>query len=234
VRSRFLAPISVLAFSFSVSASLAADLPATPAYKAPAISVFNWTGFYAGAHIGYGWGNTNWTTPTPPPSPIDYDVDGFLAGGQIGFNVQSGPWVWGVEADISWTNADGSVPILVVTSFSSEMDWLATLTGRIGYASGPGLFYVKGGAAWVHEEHIARAPIPPLEVRSGETRSGWTVGVGYEYDFGNSWSAKLEYSYLDFGEDSVQFPNSPLPVDIDQDMHVVKWGVNYRFATGPM
>src|SRR5690606_16838511 len=102
---------------------------------------------------------------------------------------------------------------------------------RVGYASGPGLFYVKGGGAWADEDHLARTP---GVFRASETRSGWTVGLGYEYDFGSNWSAKLEYSYIDFGKERVTFSPGAEFLDIDQDMHVVKWGLNYRFATGKL
>ncbi len=228
---RLAACLGILAATSFWQSALAADFPV----KAPppaVVSLLDWSGWYVGAHVGYGWGDTRWAFPTPPPVPIEYHMDGFLAGGQIGFNFQSGPWVLGIEADISWLNADGDVSIPVAVSFGSEAKWMATLTGRIGYASGPGLLYLKGGAAWMDEVHITRAPIPPFVLRQGETRTGWTVGVGYEYDFGNRWSAKLEYSYLDFGSESVLLPPSPLPVEIDQDMHVIKWGLNYRFTTG--
>jgi outer membrane immunogenic protein len=234
MRRALTAAIAIAAFAVTAQSAGAADMPIrSPVVKGPVVApapVYNWTGWYAGVHLGYGWGDKSWTEPGVPFS-VDYGVDGFLAGGQLGFNIQNGPWVWGIEGDISWTNIDGSVfaAFCALGTCATDVSWLGTLTGRVGYASGPGLFYVKGGGAWADEDHSARgAGI----FTASETRSGWTLGVGYEYDFGNNWSAKLEYSYIDFGKERVTFAQSTEALDIDQDMHVVKWGLNYRFATG--
>src|SRR4051794_10156112 len=65
---------------------------------------FSWTGFYLGGHAGYGWGNADthfFGTPEPPngggpaftelaPTSLDPDPDGFIGGGQLGFNWQMG------------------------------------------------------------------------------------------------------------------------------------------------
>ncbi len=55
---------NVLAAVLSVGAAHAADLPlkAAPPVVAPA---FSWTGFYIGAHGGYGWGQNEFgATPS--------------------------------------------------------------------------------------------------------------------------------------------------------------------------
>jgi outer membrane immunogenic protein len=229
MRRALTAAIAIAALAVTAQSAGAADMPIrSPVVKGPVVApapVYNWTGWYVGGHLGYGWGDKSWSFPGEVVT-VDYGVDGFLAGGQLGFNIQNGPWVWGVEADISWTNIEGSTRFITAT-YSTDVSWLGTLTGRVGYASGPGLFYVKGGGAWADEDHA----VTP-NFRGSETRSGWTLGVGYEHDFGNNWSAKLEYSYIDFGKESVTFTPFNELADIDQDMHVVKWGLNYRFATG--
>ena len=63
-----------------------------------------------------------------------------------------------------------------------------------------------------------------------DTRSGWTVGLGVEYAWGNNWSSKLEWNYLDFGDDEVRFGTTP--ARIDQKIHIVKVGLNYKFDWG--
>ena len=108
----------------------AADL-SRPVYKAapPPIPVFSWTGWYVGVHVGGAWGTKEWQDPSgstfdgfltnsfsfPDTTINNYGVNGFLGGLQIGYNVQSGPWVWGVEAQASWAGIRGSrrLPLLL-------------------------------------------------------------------------------------------------------------------------
>jgi outer membrane immunogenic protein len=226
--ARLLACAGALTIAFSTSA-FAADMP-RPVTKAPAMvtaPMFNWSGFYVGLHAGYGWGDKTWSAGGI--GSVDFEVDGFLGGGQIGVDYQTGPLVWRAEADISATNIDGNRSIAGgLLSVRTEVDWMATATLGLGVTTGPALFYVKGGAAWADEEH--RGSLLGLTASAGETRSGWVVGAGLEYMLASNWSAKLEYNYLDFGEDRVSLGG--LPVDIEQEIHVVKFGVNYRFATG--
>src|ERR1044071_8177168 len=84
------------------SPSFAADI-ARPIYKGPAFvaPVFTWTGFYVGINAGYGFGSSNWD---PGPNP---DTNGFLIGGTLGYNLQTGSFVWGIEADLDWTDMKG-------------------------------------------------------------------------------------------------------------------------------
>src|ERR1700693_320268 len=93
------------------SPSFAADLP-RPSYKSPVYSPeyaapFSWTGFYVGLNGGYGFGKSNWTNSTGTSG--DFNINGGLAGGTIGYNMQTGAWVWGLEADIdaSWIKGSG-------------------------------------------------------------------------------------------------------------------------------
>src|ERR1700719_3030562 len=87
----------VFAGALGVSAH-AADLPMKAApMPAP---VWSWTGFYGGAHAGAGWGATE-TTLTSISAPgigtgavslplAQNSRSGFLGGGQVGYNYQSG------------------------------------------------------------------------------------------------------------------------------------------------
>jgi outer membrane immunogenic protein len=72
-------------------------------------------------------------------------------------------------------------------------------------------------------------------------RWGWTVETGVEYAFSPAWSVKLEYDYLNFGHASDTFPvlftplffgSSGAPISIEQQIHEVKLGLNYRFGWG--
>jgi outer membrane immunogenic protein len=63
------------------------------------------------------------------------------------------------------------------------------------------------------------------------------VGVGLEYGFTPNWSFKIEYNYMDLGSETYTFVDTVTGVglgdlEIDQQVHVVKAGINYRFNWG--
>jgi outer membrane immunogenic protein len=218
--------------------AIAADIVTkAPVRAAPAVApVDNWAGFYVGGHVGNGWGEKDWSNPEADPSSRRPDhVNGFIAGGQFGFNWQTGPWVFGGEAQASWANLDGGhhyVPTDVY--FFSKVDSLGTLAGRIGYGWNRSMFYAKGGAGWAYDRHwIYDGPTGALLGAARETRWGWMAGAGWEYALSGPWSAKIEYNYMDFGNKRLTFSGGSLgvfPGDIDQQIHVVKAGINYRFG----
>jgi outer membrane immunogenic protein len=232
-----------------------ADLP-TKAPRAPlAAPVWSWTGFYIGAHVGGGWGTIESELTNIPYFPeaevarfssLDFpggpfpiasgNVNGFLGGGQIGYNFQSGIVVFGVEADASWSNIKGTTPCIFILSCKREVDFLGTITGRLGFTADRALIYVKGGGAWAHVEHDVQFSGVSF-TSADKTLWGWTVGAGVEYAITENFSAKLEYNYMDFGSNTLSFPIQyfgAVDVDTTTSLHVVKFGVNYRFGSGPV
>jgi outer membrane immunogenic protein len=212
----------------------AADLPRRydPVPQRAFVPVYNWTGFYIGAHGGYGWADTGWTD-TVIPGSFGHNSDGFLAGGQIGFNYQINTLVFGIEGDLSWADISGgtSSPRFGGETFDSRIDWMGTLTGRVGFALDNWLIYGKGGFAWANDN--LSYTFPGFAGSSEATRTGWTLGAGVEYGFWNNWSAKLEYNYMDFGSRTVTYAPA-VSFDVDQQVHAVKLGLNYRFGGGPV
>jgi outer membrane immunogenic protein len=221
-----------------LGAAQAADLKA-PAYKAPQapVAYYNWSGFYIGGHVGGVWGDKDWLF-TGPLTTTSHNVSGFLGGGQVGFNWQVGQVVLGVEGQFSWTNADGeSICPNPAARCQTELESITTVAGRLGYAWGPTLLYAKGGGAWVREEHFVRFPANNLldETSGSYTRSGWMVGAGIEYGFAPNWSAKVEYNFLSLNSEDLTFRRIATGAfvenaRIDQDLHIVKFGINYRFG----
>src|SRR5690348_3141928 len=89
--------------------SIAADIVAPrPIYKGPAYvaPVFTWSGFYVGVNGGYGFGTTSWTGAGLGTG--SFSTNGWLFGGTLGYNIQTGNWVWGIEGDFDWANNKGS------------------------------------------------------------------------------------------------------------------------------
>jgi outer membrane immunogenic protein len=234
--------------ALAAAPSMAADLQ-RPVMKAPPMMApqFSWTGFYIGPHIGGAWTQKDWSQTGPAgflangPNAASYNATNFIGGGQIGYNMQFSNWLIGIEGDVSWGGGRtfGSAQTRTPSwTSNTDVNWIATLTGRLGLALDRVLLYVKGGGAWVGEDQSQTFNGPQVASFS-ETRGGWTVGGGVEYAFVGNWSAKAEYAYLDFGTRNAQFGNNPAVVpaartndnwDIKQRIQEFKFGVNYRFG----
>ena len=233
----FVAALALFAGSQTV---FAADLPRAapaPVYVAP---VWTWTGFYIGAHAGYG-GNEFEYLFNAPAIPISGTTSvtssGEFAGGQIGYNWQSGNWVFGIEADIAWAAIKAEVTAAsgpVTATAGSELEWFGTVRGRLGYTWDRFMLYATGGYAYGSVKNSATAlaafVVPVGAVASvSTTRSGWTVGGGFEYGLTPNWSVKTEYLYIDLGRDTI-FSSPIFSIDEDTTVHTIKAGVNYRFG----
>jgi outer membrane immunogenic protein len=207
--------------------------------------VFSWTGCYVGGHVGGGWaGKTVSASEIAPGVSFTGNTSGFLGGGQVGCSYQFAPYglVIGIEGDGSAADIKGAATdtVLGVTGTArAKTDWLASVTGRLGWGAGPWLIYAKGGVAWAGDKYSADIPVFDEHIEASETRTGWTVGGGIEWAFWNNWSAKLEYDFYDFGTRSVAFtgmiggvPEVVPGIDIKQTVNAVKFGINYRFDWG--
>ena len=217
MKKLLLASAGILALG--IASASAADMrraaPApmkAPAYVAP---VFTWTGPYVGINGGYGWGSSEFTAPLGGGS---IDTDGWLIGGTLGYNWQTGPFVIGLEGDIAWSGIKGSTAC-GGTSCEVRNNWLGTARGRLGYAMGSFMPYVTGGLA-VGNVKTTVAGIGD----TSDTNVGWTVGAGLEAQISGPWSAKLEYLYVDLGES-----DTVLGGQADFNTNIVRAGLNYRF-----
>jgi len=202
----------------------AADL-VRPAYKAPAYVApvaANWTGFYVGLNGGYAFGSSDWDNPAVSPDPA-----GYVVGGTLGYNFQTGLWVWGFEGDFDWADISGSVTCGAGGSCETSSDWFATARARIGYAGWNNwLPYITGGAAFTD----LKASNSNLGTSASNTQIGWTAGVGVEYAFRSNWSAKLEYLYADLGSfDCSTSCSTVVPDNVDFKVNLIRAGLNYRF-----
>lgn len=210
-------------------------------------AAYNWTGFYLGPQLGADWGYTNWTFRSNGATTFPRFA-GVLPGGQVGYNYQYDKWVLGVEGDMAWTNAHGSRPCPNSIFFTCEIsaDFLATVTGRIGFAYWDRvLWYGKGGLAIGEFRAQGRcntdsqlvfgtAPLNSGCPAQGTTRTdvGWTIGGGTEFGLTDNWSVKAETSYFNLGTNNYTF--GQLASSTGADIRRVGWistiGLNYRFA----
>jgi len=218
-------------------ATLALGGPAAAAdavLKAPAYSaVYNWSGFYLGAHVGYGDAAFGpGTNPLPQQAVFfPHTVTGLLGGYQAGYNWQlANRVVLGIEADATFTSPQ-DVPALTAAPFHSSLDYTGTLRGRVGYAFGLWMPYLTGGFAWGHSHIRINDADGNVLSTPGQYHTGWTVGAGAEFALSGNWRAKLEYDYVDLARRSYDLGEFGLaPVSIDPSVHLLKFGLNYHFG----
>jgi outer membrane immunogenic protein len=221
------------AFVLMAGAAHAADLPRKMPVKAPPAPVWSWTGFYVGAYYGTSLSQSEATTDVVGGS-VDLNDTGLTAGGTLGYNWQFSPTgLVGIEGDFGWL---GTKRIFndfdSAQTFGVKSTWYATLRGRLGYVTGPSVLYVTGGAAWVNAEESFG--IPAAVSVTKDTGTGWTAGVGIETKLSRSWTTKTEYLYMDLGSSSVTgatgLPAATLTANYDNQFHVIKTGLNYKFG----
>lgn len=228
--------LAATALAFAGTA-YAADMPVKAPSAPLAPPVPTWTGAYIGANVGWVRQNAESTFSEPAGSPFapafagairdgaipastSQDASGFLGGLTLGFNFQSGSFVYGVEADAMWTDlretsavttnvaALAYPPILTTTEI--ETDWLATFRARGGFLVTPQtLLFATGGLAVGHVKGSTTVVlVAPFSCAANalcasgsesETRAGWTAGAGVEHMFAPRWTAKIEYLYYDLG-----------------------------------
>ncbi len=243
----------------------AADLTPPPVFKAPPPAPwYDWTGFYIGANGGYSWGQSSTTVTAPGLAAFSgsQNVDGWLGGGQIGYNWQfNHNWVLGLEADIQGAGQDGSTalptvitrstintlalpPVTTTGSFSQSLPWFGTVRGRLGVEPADRLLlYVTGGLAYGEVQSstsvtaATTTAATTAAASANNTQVGWTVGAGLEWAFAGRWSAKLEYLYVDLGTFTNTFAGTgPAYPTLTASSHftdnIFRVGVNYNFG-GP-
>jgi outer membrane immunogenic protein len=260
---RFLTGAAALAVLSTPAA--AADM--MMANKAPP-SVFNWTGFYVGGDIGVAATTGNAQSNALPPSVIPSGVQqisggvggggNFAGGGFAGYNLQFAPtWVAGIEADWTAMNTDGRLTsnwldntgVMVqnaVTTLSEELQWTASVRGRVGYLFVPSfLAYATGGVAWGKWEYGANSAAPTIGYTAStafaRTDIGWVAGMGFEWApfsrYGLLSGVLLRAEYLNYRFGGTQataaaggFPTAPSAyLWSNPDVNVGRIGASYKF-----
>ncbi len=247
----------------STGAAFAADLPARAPAPAPYLSaapLFTWTGFYMGLNAGAGFNQGDSSVSANITNPIyagsgGHD-SGFTGGAQIGYNMQFGSMVAGVEADINYLDrGNGSSGTFATrptttdyTDFrvnrGSADNWFGTVRGRLGFAFDRALIYGTGGLAYggkrgdssvTQRDFVAVGTTTTLTNLSGTGSSdnvGWTLGAGVEWAFNNAWSVKAEYLHVKLGDNDQSFRTlggNTITVSHNNKFDVVRAGLNWRF-----
>lgn len=202
--------------------AFAADLGGKPAYRpgpgslkdAPVVTyeapAYNWSGLYGGGFVG---------------AALTNDSSDFAGGFWAGYNWQlSRNFVYGIEADIGLTNATQRDRVFGAVDVDSKIDLFGSVRGRAGYAVDRTLFYATAGLAWANIEQRAG----PLLLSESETAVGYVVGGGIEYAFDNSWIARAEYLYSNYGDSNV-VNRAGNRAEFDNEMSLLRVGVSHKF-----
>jgi outer membrane immunogenic protein len=216
-----------LLLSFAVSgAAVAADMRMPVKAPPPIVSpATNWSGFYIGAMGGYA--SESSSDDVIVGVAADPRMKGGFGGGTIGYNWQTGQFVFGLEADAAFAGIDASATAFGITA-ESEIRSLGTVRGRIGMAFDTVLLYATGGYAWADNKFTVT--IPPVSVSESNFHHGWTVGAGVEWMFAPRWSVKFEYLYRDFSSET--YFAGLLPPGVSSGnigFHSGQVGVNFHF-----
>ena len=229
LRGLSLAGVLALAPLAAHAADLYRHAPPPASYVPPAAYVEQniWQGFYAGLNGGYGLSGGN------GDSFGRAQPQGGFGGGQIGYNFQAGPLVFGLETDFQGGDLSGSAAGTTSggTAFSNHesVDWFGTARGRLGLALGHALFYGTGGFAYGDVRQSA--VYDGVSFGASGTQTGWVAGGGIEYKVSPAWSLKGEYQYIDLGSEKLTDAANSLSTNgPDTSLQTVRLGLNYRFG----
>jgi outer membrane immunogenic protein len=248
MKKSWLAALAGLALSTSVA--FAADLgqPAAPLYKAPPPPPPpSWTGGYIGVNGGWGWNQNTGRSDELGFGNI-IKPNGGLAGGQIGYNWQSGIVVYGLETDIQWADIHDSGSAIFdalgsTYTASQKLDWFGTARARLGITAWGDntLLYVTGGLIYGQEKVAASFDDHLTDLTSfnssSMTRTGGTVGVGLEYRFTPAVSGKIEGLWYDMGSTTLGLASTardigPIDAHFRFQGAILRAGLNWEFNAG--
>jgi outer membrane immunogenic protein len=216
----------------------AADM-AVKARPVVAPVMYNWTGCYIGGNVGGAWTKVDTTRVSIDgfgPAFANYGREndsGFMGGGQVGCDFQTGNLVFGLETQFDFGNVKGKHQLTDFPTFSETNDLrqLYLITGRIGYLWTPTfLGYVKVGAAFMNTRNSVFLPSGALFESSSFTDPGITAGLGGEWMFAPNWSVFAEANYVWTEDDSAHdyVPGGEV-INNRQRILSAMVGVNYKF-----
>ncbi len=217
---------------------------------APVVApAWSWTGFYIGVVSGITRGEHEWryfNNAPPFGGPGNDQMNwGTQLGGTVGYNWQAASWVFGVEADWSWSDVGtqvtcaniGVLGVAGTLDCRSNLRDFGTARGRLGYSVRNFMFYLTGGAAWgglTKTELLHGTDVKVFE--QSKTHFGYTAGFGLEWAPWGNWSTKFEWLYYDLGRES--YDNAAFvggPDRIRPSGHIFRTGINYHFNfAGPV
>lgn len=217
--------LSTVAIAMLSTAASAADLDMAPAPEA--MPMYDWTGFYIGASVGWLGGKTKsryaYEIDDLPVDPFISEwrrsnkPDGGIFGGYAGYNWQTeSGLVLGIEGDIYGANAKDRKRTTIDTDFvdvelrgKEKIKSTWAIRGRLGWAIENFMPYIAGGFAGASMKtsvggDLYTTDIDPVLISSDSTSktksyTGWTMGAGAEWMITPNWLLRGDYQYKDLG-----------------------------------
>lgn len=205
----------------SVTVAVAADLPArqiAPVAPVAPQPTFTFGGYYAGVTGGYGVasGKAHGWSITAPFGGGDKSAGkslggaktdgGFVGGGQLGYNVQQGALVIGLETDLNYANLSlagrRAASPGAVAAAHTRVNWFGTVRPRIGFVPMERLMiYGTGGLAYGSVASARSGAVAGLGASASRSdfRAGYTLGAGIEYAVSDNLTLRGSYDYVDLG-----------------------------------
>lgn len=247
-----------------------ACLIATPALaqEATTPTPYDWTGLYIGAFGGAAFGDIDVDASgvvIEEELEVEYGSFGihdenFVGGLQGGFDWQVRNFLFGIVGDVMTTQIKGAEDFDFYVSYDEEdgedyygeaeaaLEWLATLRARLGYTTGPLLFFVTGGVAWGEIDARVGFNEGIYGERSGgfcdfwdycdedsDGVFGYAVGGGVAAYLSRRMFAELTYLYVNLDDADFDFDLSDEEervlgkADADFDAHLLRFALNWRF-----
>lgn len=226
---------------------MAADLIVEEPIAEEALAAYDWNGAYVGAFGGWASGSGDQTITLDTlgfmaPDDAAIDISGGLLGVTAGVNVQMDQFVLGVEGDLAWANVTGQTLLGGGGDlWQTDVNWLGSLRGRLGFAADSVLIYATAGVAagGVHvtngdtNDGTTFDPVTGFAETDDFASFGYVVGAGVELGVTENISLKAEYNYIDLGETDFTAPLTVAAADeegtVDVNLHTVKVGLNFSF-----
>lgn len=209
----------------------------------------DWSGFYGGASAGYQSMNADWTLIQNAGNEISgrigdvitsNDGSGFLGGVHVGYNHQWGSFVAGVEGEVSVLSADGystwTNEAGLFRDASLDHNWMAAVSARAGFVfnEGRNLAYGKLGVAAINADyvHTGGSAATPRILRGDASSVGVLLGVGLEHEISDNVALRLEYDFINTPSDNISLTqgNRTAIFGVDQDVHLIRAGIVFRFG----
>jgi outer membrane immunogenic protein len=205
-----------------IGAAAAADMATkAPPVVPPIAPALSWAGPYVGLNLGAAWNHAEFSDLVGSccqfaffgvPQPFwTVDKAGFMIGGQAGYNLQAGNFVYGVEGDLEWADAKANATFMpgLTIAASTKLEWMDSVRGRLGLAFGPALFYGTGGVAFAHfSDAWGIASTGGNTFSDRYTRTAGIFGGGIEYMFAPNWIARVEALHANFGTTTITVLNA--------------------------
>lgn len=184
------------------------------------------------------------------------DKSGVEGSVRLGYDMQFGSFVIGAVGELSATDVQDSVNSFSTTPaayiFTRDIEHMAALRLRAGFAAGPALYYVTGGVAYAKIDNRFRTTNGAnsfTEVADEDDADGYQIGAGVEWRLAPNLSVTGEYLFTDLtpGDYVVRagpgsapatnpfiLPPNTAGTDIARsndkmDLHAFRIGMNVRF-----